>query len=85
MSCLKTTFLYFDQFCGGVSASLLHFLVDWNISIAFTLVLKKTVKQPYIGRFKPDMAQTLAKGRPSQPLGLLFYKKIGLPLEKTEF
>ena len=65
------------------SASLLHFLVDWIISIAVTLVLKKTVKRPYLGRFKPDLAQILAKGWPSQPLGLLFYKKIGLLLEKT--
>ena len=55
--------------------------MDWIISIAVTLVLKKMVKRPYLGRFKPDLAQILAKGRP----GLLFHEKIGLPIEKTEF
>ena len=36
----------------------------WIFSLAVTLVLKKKVYRPYLGHFKPELAQILAKGRP---------------------
>ena len=45
----------------------------------------KKVHRLYRGRFKPDLAQILGAGSSDPSRELLFYEKIGLPIEKTAF
>ena len=55
---------FWDSRSSFTHAFLLHLMVDWIFSLAITLVLKKKVYRPYLGNFKPELAQILTKGRP---------------------
>ena len=66
-------------------ASLLHFLVDWIFSLAVALVLKKKVYRPYLGHFKPELAQIWPKVGLASFLDCYSLKKSGSLLKKRSF
>ena len=67
------------------SASLLHFLVDWLISLAVTLVLKKRVNGRISAVLSPIWLKLWPKVGLASPLDCYSMKKSGCLLKKRSF